>query len=670
MMLNNKKHFIALVILFFCTLALAQKAPMKWGKINDADLQMTSFAADTSAAALVLGNFGELEFDYAGSGIKYRFNHHRRIKLLKRSSFDYADVTIYESGSEKIESIKAQIFLPDGTKVKVDKKDIFEEKVTKGLKAYTFTFPKVQEGAIIEYTYEKISGYLVSLEEWYFQEEIPVRHSEIRTAIPEWYNYVMITQGRAMDVNESERRNKYITIPGVGYTSTGQRKRQGFENISAIVNYHRYAMLDVPALKEERFITTMDDYLAKAQWQLATIHYPYSAVEQVLSTWPAVAKELYEHPFFGEQFLKKKNYKSIVKALEDKVEAGNNQAEKATIIYTTLANEMEWSGSYSFLANDQLKDCYELKKGNSASLNLMLLALLKHWNIEAYPLLLSTRGHGKMQPLYPIMSQFNHVAVLANINNEMMVMDLGSPFRAIGFMREACNNGQAWLADPATQQWVTLQTPGAKQVVSAKLQLDEEGTLTGKIQQLYDGYNGVWARGKIDDDPEGGFLKEELIERYPEVNIENISFKNRENIYKAVSTSMECTIPGGAESVGDFIYLTPDILPAFTENPFKLEERTYPVDIAHGMQHQVVLTVEIPEGYAIDGMPEPMNLATEDRGITYTLSAKQIGKNVQIISKLKIEKLKFEPEEYTGLKNFFNMVLEKQEEPIVLKQKT
>ena len=51
-----------LVFGFAATTAFAQVA--KYGKVNEAELQMTRFAQDTSAEAIVLSDYGYTRFSY------------------------------------------------------------------------------------------------------------------------------------------------------------------------------------------------------------------------------------------------------------------------------------------------------------------------------------------------------------------------------------------------------------------------------------------------------------------------------------------------------------------------------------------------------------------------------------------------------------------------------
>ena len=93
---KNLNARLLLAALLLCTLSVltAQEYPMKWGSIPETDLSMTSYAPDTSAEALVLGNVGDLELTISADGTQYDFFQHRRVKILKRSGFSKGNVMI------------------------------------------------------------------------------------------------------------------------------------------------------------------------------------------------------------------------------------------------------------------------------------------------------------------------------------------------------------------------------------------------------------------------------------------------------------------------------------------------------------------------------------------------------------------------------------------------
>lgn len=96
--------------------------PIVFGKVPAADLKMTVFEADTTAPALVLCDFGRATIDEFMSSYELRWEQHRRIKILSKEGFSYANVAIpfYTYGNrEAFAFMDAAIHLPDGQIIKL-----------------------------------------------------------------------------------------------------------------------------------------------------------------------------------------------------------------------------------------------------------------------------------------------------------------------------------------------------------------------------------------------------------------------------------------------------------------------------------------------------------------------------------------------------------------------
>lgn len=63
------------------------------------------------------------------------------------------------------------------------------------------------------------------------------------------------------------------------------------------------------------------------------------------------------------------------------------------------------------------------KSGTSGEINLILVNLLKEAGLEAYPMLVSERFHGKVNVAYPFIEQFNSVFACVIINNKKHYLD-------------------------------------------------------------------------------------------------------------------------------------------------------------------------------------------------------------------------------------------------------
>jgi hypothetical protein len=639
-----------------------QKDPMKFGKVPAEDLAMRIYESDTSAAAVVLGDFGEVKFHFKENDVGYLFHRHRRIKILKRSGFDQGDIVIpfySKKRLEDVKNIKALVISPDGQVTDVSKREIFEEQVNDYWSRVRFTIPNLAEGCVIEYQYNIVSTAIFQLPEWYFQEEIPIRWSELRVEIPEWYDYTFIRQGRPLDVAEQNVTTENFYVSG-GFSSSG--------NISAKVSKNRYVMKDVPALKEESFITTMDDYYARIRFQLSSIRYPNAPLKQIMSTWPDVAKELWEDEKFGGQLKRKRNYDNAWSAALPAVQNAGTPEEKCQALYDFVLSNVNLEEGRGVFVRNSLNDCFAKKKAKSHEINLLLVALLREAGIEAHPVLVSNRDHGRALPLYPLMDQFDNVLALAVMGETRLLLDATDPHRPMGYPDMNALNSAGWAAIEGNPQWIDIVPPSGSDTYLLTFALSEEGSLDGSITMSSSGYSAVSEREQIKESPSGEFFKKRISERFPDARVDSMNFDGSDIHAKAFKAVAACQLPAMAQVSGDFIYLAPAVMSSFTKNPFKLEQRTYPVDMPYPFQERIVLNLALPEGYVVEELPEPVRMAMPDNAGSFHFQMSQRDNSLQLISTLQVNRLRYEPEQYLALRNFFGLVEEKMGEQVVLKR--
>ncbi|MEL6864249.1 MAG: DUF3857 domain-containing protein [Bacteroidota bacterium] len=648
--------FLLSLFFLFSTTLLAQKAPMKWGKINKEDLAMTHFEADPSADALVLCDYGQISFDITGNGPVSRFRHHKRIKILKKSAFDLANIQVAFYSYKNIERLpvfKAQVFLPNGEKYEVKKKDIFLEEASKFQSVKKVAIPNIQEGAIIEYVYERTSEDLINLEEWYFQGAFPIRHSELRVTMPDGFNYVSLFQGEVQfSVNE---------------------KKSGSDNIRGDVievERSRYVVEHIPAMNREAFITTMDDYWAKIKFQLKNIEIPGVYYYTVTDTWQSLTKRLMESDAFGGQIRKKRNFKQASTALEPHLEGIDDPLIKLQAIYHFVINQMSWNGRRGLYASQKIDEAFEKKSGTAADINLALLALLREHNIPAQAVLLSTRDHGRVNMTFPFLDQFNYVVVYAKVGEQELLMDATSPIRPINYLRVQALSGVGLLLGEEKTNWINVVASKGSDVLFCQFKLHPEGILDGSIKCSSTGYNGIAERGKWWNDKEGSFWTKRLSNRYADAQIKKISFEGGKDIAKAFKTTVECTLPDAAMVTEDMIYLSPSVYSEFDENPLKMVDRKFPVDMPHPLKENYVLNLELPEGYVVEELPEQLKLSLPNKGGSFLYTISQQDNKIQVVSRVHLDQLHFKPAEYPVIKDFLDRVIEKKSEQIVLKKQT
>ena len=627
----------------------AQPDPIKWGKIPQEHLEMRSFPADTNAAAVILADVGRV---YFRRNFEMVFERHRRIKILSEAGYDWGthDVAYYdEDRIQRVRGVKGQTFTvgPDGKtkRHKLDKKAIFDEDLDGKYRRVKFTLPALEPGAIVEYRYRIESKSPFFLESWAFQASEPTLWSAYHAEIPDDLHYVMVSVGtRALDVSESER----MTGPfGSGMS-------------------HEWAMADVEALREEPFMTTPNDYRAQIRFQLSS-YYVRGYRESFMQTWEEVAEELMDRNDFGRRLDKGRLVRKPVEA----VTAGLTSPEaKMRAVYDYLRTNVEWDGRAGIFMDQDLDDVLKKKKGSSQEIALTQVAMLREAGLEAHPVLISTRDHGAIMEAYPLLTQFNDVLTYVEAGGKTYLLDACDPLRPYDLLPVSALNGKGWLVREGNPQWISIEATGKLKHLSAvTAQLDADGTLTGTLSTSDTQYSALLKRDELKDArDEEAFVRKELLDGLEGVDVHRHRIQGEDDVDALFDAEIEFTAPAYAQAAGDFLYLNPTLVGRQGENPLRLPERTFPVDLAYPRDVSYTLDLELPEGYAVQEAPPNKVVRLSSGGGKYSRFVEVGEGRFQMRVRMVLAKARFGPQQYPELKAFFDEAIATEREQVVLKR--
>jgi hypothetical protein len=671
---QKARPVLAALFFLFHYAAFGQEVPVKFGKVTEEELKMKSYPKDTSAAAVILVDYGRSYFSYA-DGFKVNFERVMRIKILKKTGYDWANMVVpyYQksgTGKEQVSNIKGVTYNLEGgkmVKVKMEDKAIFDEKESANWSNKKFTLPAVKEGSVLEISYAITSDFLFNLRDWTFQRSIPVVHSEYRAAIPEYFQYKQMPQGyEPFAVNEALPSTMSFTVTwgssmevGVG----GGRTAAGSESVNASSVNHRWVMKDVPAITSEAYITTLNDYVSKVEFELEWVRYPNQIAKRIAGNWSSLTEDLMKEESFGLQLNRTGFFKNEVASMQ----AIKDSVDRLNAVYEFVKKSVKWNGQAGKYVTNSLRKAFDTKTGNVADINLMLVAMLRDAGFEAHPVILSTRDNGRA-PHTPVLSRFNYVIAYAKIGDKSILMDATDPLMPLGYLPKHCLNGQGWLVAKNAGDWVPLKSgERTSELMSAELQILPTGVLTGKVSQSTSGLWAVSQRRKVQEAGEETFLKsftssQNQLERKKPV------LQNLKEYQKPFGLQYEVSSPEETQHK-DIIYLNPMLLKEQPENPFKLATRKYPVDFAQPTEEVYVCSFTIPDGYAVEEMPKSISLVLPENGGKFTYVLQSQGNKIQVMSKMSINKPVFYAEEYEFLKEFYTQMVAKHAEQIVLKKK-
>lgn len=185
------------VIITMCFLNISVAQDYRFGKVSKEELLQKEHPTDPSANAAVLYREVKTEFQYnQDSGWYMVTDYFERVKIYNKEGFDWAnaEINLYKGeGEDKLLGLRGNTYyLDENGKVqdeKLRKDGIFEEETSKYLTQTKITMPAVREGAVIEYKYTINSPFIFNIDEFRFQEIIPIEKVNMVFKTPEYFIY-------------------------------------------------------------------------------------------------------------------------------------------------------------------------------------------------------------------------------------------------------------------------------------------------------------------------------------------------------------------------------------------------------------------------------------------------------------------------------------------------
>jgi hypothetical protein len=636
-----KKLYTLLLSGVFAMPAIAQtQAPapttQPYGKIDKADLEMTACDFEKDANAEVLFDKGSVYFDTQYNLILER---HIRVKIFNDNGKKEADIRIPYfggNGSEYISNIQAEtINLNNGVIeiTKVDKKLIYTQKVDKYRTALVFSFPNVKPGSVIEYKYALTASSVGDFPDWYFQTNIPTRYSELTTAIPDilyYKNLVMVKQ-------------PYVK-------NTGDVK----------------ALANIPSLQDEPYMSSLKDNDERILYELKSIN--TIGIHQSFSdTWEKVGKDEIDNDDFGGQFRRK------LKGEEDilnKAKSLSFEKDKIAFIFNEVKNTMKWNEEDENYTNDGTAEAWDKKTGNSTEINLILYHLLQKAGVNVLPMLVSTRGNGKINPAYPNGYQFNRAVAYIPIDTaNYYVLDATSKYNIYNEIPASLLSGFGFYMDKENKKYDLVflkKSNPVREVTLINAEIKPDGKMNGTVQINSFSYKRINDVKKYKTDGEEKYIKY-LSNGDNNLKITSVKFENMEvdTLPLAQNIEFNLDLTGSDEN---YIYFKPNLFSSGYDNDFLSENRFTDIDFAYRSNNVLSGSYKIPGGYKIDAMPKSVSMTMPDKSIAFRRIVVEQEGTIVVRYVLDFKKSLFFKENYPEFHEFFKKMNELVNEQIVLKK--
>lgn len=639
---NLLKLLLLLCIICVCERINAQN--IKFGKVSKEDLANKVCESDLNAYAEVLYERGHLEIVFEKNHYVSRLKVFRRIKIYNKNAYHYANVDIpFNKRSSRVSGLKACTYnLVNGNvlRTKLRSRDVFIENLIDDRRQKKFALKDIKEGSIIEFQYIITTSLESSLLSWTFQDEIPVRRSDLIVRIPEQFKFKEYLSGY-----EKVKRS-------ISSTSVSNK----------FINVYSYEANNVPAFVDESFIDCREDYISKIEFELSFISFPNGGYKSFSSNWNAICESLKNNLKFGEVFKNRKYFKDILNTIS--LEGLDNDA-KARKIFSYIRDNYKWNTCYYFCSNKSLKSVSKDKVGNSAALNLLMIALMRTAGFECNPVILSTRSNGRINLGSPRLSNYNHTIACLQYGNKKIYLDATDIYSSFDILDCEDKGNMLIIKKNRYEEFCLYNKKISSKLSRITAKLDDNGVLRGSNIFQKNNYYAINFRRNFYTEEK---RIEDLQDMAEDCYIDSYKLENLKDKEKPICEKY--TFCNGEDNhKPSFLYLPALLQCDNLENPFKLVFRKFPVDFPFIRNEIFNVTIELPSNYEVKQLPKSVISYLQDKSLVFKYSCKQIGNKLSIICSTCVLKIMFMSSEYEVLKSIFDIIANKKLEKIILRLK-
>ena len=491
-----KLNTLTLFLLLTCTwlTATAQdNVNTKFGKPTKEEMQMTVYAPEPDADAVVLCRLTDVEYTVQTDGYLVDYREKIRIKILKPEGAKYANITIpyyiLQQGEERtyasrvalrpqhinlsgavsaamdetsgiivesivsnyihegIENIKATAFNMVGgkmTKTKLKQTDIVQEQVDGENWQARFTVPDVHEGTVIEYEYTRHSELFYRLHDWQAQCEIPVAYAHLDMTIPRHLLFNIEQHGKQRLVgtqNDVTMKYKLESDP--------------LAAPSSVMAYHyTFTGKDLKGIAKEPNVCATDYTGITAE--LSSFSLRSTAPTNYANTWEHVDELLMADDDLGKRMKDQSPLYEQLKA--ENIQTIANEQERAAAVCRLVFNRVKWNGKYGLWARDT-HETLQKGEGNNADVNMLLLQTLRDAGLKVNIVVLRQRDLGALPMNFPTISKLTtYIVSIKTRNAGTVYIDASSPEGKLNTLPELLQVERAHpVGYPSTAPWSNLQ---------------------------------------------------------------------------------------------------------------------------------------------------------------------------------------------------------------------
>jgi hypothetical protein len=633
-----RKEFLGLLLLCLATAGFAGDKGDKfdWKPFTPEELAMKDNPVSAGGSGLIL------DWEVFNNDVDNFQTVYYRIKVFSDAAKSEGNIEIpFVRETSKVTDIQARTIHADGTVIPFTG-EIFEKTIVKTRQvrylAKTFSLPDVQAGSILEYRY-RISWDRYDLYDahWDLQQKLPVRHAkfQLRPYVSSSYN--LTWAGRGMP--------------------TGKEPVKGTDKTYSL------ELDNIPAFEEEAFAPPDGEIRARMDlfYSSTTFSDPDLFWKYIGGTWATVPEDV-----VGDR----RYFREVAASL---TQANDTPEAKLRKLY---ARAQQIRNLNYEVKRERLKDNHNIEDvikhgyGSGRDINEVFLGLARAAGFEAHLVMLSSREKIFFRREIQDSRQLNWNAVEVKVADQYRYFDPGMNYCPFGMLHWSVTGVAGVRLQREGGALIITPNPTSNEAMierKANFRWSEDG-IKGEAIITYRGQEAFIKRlGGVNDDDNTRKkdLEDEVQGWLPEGSSAKLtSVTGWESTDGPLTASFSIELQNFGASTGQRLILPLDIFASHTHPAFQHDKRKYPVYFSYPYQEYDQISLEVPTGYQVEKLPT--NSKEKSEYGRYASAWAQQGNVLTMQRRFAMDWFYFQPEQYAGLKEFFNKVHNSDQESAIL----
>ena len=598
-----------------------------------------------------------------GSDGKQNESYNYAVRILRREGRGYATGSVgYLPNISKVKEFRAWLVRPDGAVKRYGKDDTIDIAGDLNDVYNEFRLKKISgsndadTGAVFAYTYTREDRSVFSQAEWFFQTSLPVISSRYNLTVPEGWRAEGVT------FNHPKIEPK---INGTSYS---------------------WELSNLAPVPEEPLSPSLSNLVPR----LAVSYFPSAATQSLsiktFTSWGEVAgwlTELSDPQVVIDDVMARKAYEltALAKTEFEKIRAIAQYVQK--IQYISIQTGVGRGGGYRpHAANEVFAKSY----GDCKDKANLIRAMLKVVGIDAYPVSIYSGDPNYVRASWPSPQQFNHCIIAVKVSDKtqastiiqhptlgrLLMFDATDEQTPLGDLPYYLQGSLALISSKTETDLVKMPVtpPEMNQLErTATLELQADGGIAGKIQELANGQTAVVFRSEFRRLSKPEYTG--MIERWLTAGATSARLNKMEPADDSADGRFTLNVEFSAPTYGQLmqgrlLVFKPAVVSRREGLALTASTRRHPV-VLRANAYSETVRFQLPSGFTVDEVPDPVKIQTSFG--SYVTSYEVKDNQLVFKRQLSQQATTISPADYEAVRKFFESIRAAENAPVVLARK-